>query len=162
MPGTRRLARVLALQALFEADKANHNAISVFDRTMAELVILEDASSYLQRLSEGRLVDALEKQIKNVKQAEPYARELIEGVGLEMRNIDQTINDYAKEFPVQQLPAIERNILRVAIWESMFQKQTPPKVAIDEAVEIAKAFGSDASAKFINGVLGSLMAEANR
>ena len=151
----------MALQALFEADKTKHSAISVLDRMITELEILEDASSYLQRISEMRLVDALEKQIKNVRLAEPYARELIEGVGIDLHKVDQKIREFAPEFPVQQLSGIDRNILRVAIWEGMFHKGTPPKVIINEAVEIAKAFGTEASAKFINGVLGALLVETH-
>jgi N utilization substance protein B len=162
MIGARRLARILAFQALFEADKTQHAAKSVLDRIMADSCVLEEAISYLQRLSEGRTAEALEKHIKNIRLAEPYARELVENVTKEMNKIDSRIEKYAVEFPVQQLSAVDRNILRLAIWETLFDNKTPPKAAINEAVEIAKAYGTEASSKFVNGVLGSILAAAHR
>jgi N utilization substance protein B len=108
------------------------------------------------------LAQALEKQVKQIRLAEPYARELVEGVLSDKSKIDRKISQYAPEFPVQQLSAIDRNVLRVAIWETLFNNGTPSKVVINEAVEIAKAFGTEASSRFINGVLGSLLEEKSQ
>jgi len=70
--------------------------------------------------------------------------------------LDDLIAKYAPEWPVDQLAIIDRNILRLALWEMSVQSDTPIKVAINEAVELAKLFGSDSAPRFINGVLGSL------
>ncbi len=152
------MARVIALQALFEADKRNHKPIEVLQRILNESEVLEEATSYLQRMSEPRAIDAVEKVSKNIKLAEPYSREILEGISENLEKIDALIRTYAREFPIQQLSAVDRNVLRVAIWETLFDNKTPSKVAINEAVEIARTFGTEASSRFVNGVLGSVLA----
>jgi len=88
-----------------------------------------------------------------------FARELLAGVDDRGPELDQTILHYAPAWPVAQLPAVDRNILRIALFELKHYRETPHKTAINEAVELAKTFGSDSSARFINGVLGSVMAD---
>ena len=156
------MARVIALQALFEADKRNHKPIDVLQRILTESEVLEEATSYLQRMSEPRAIDAVEKVSKNIKLAEPYSREILEGISENLEKIDSLIKTYAREFPIQQLSAVDRNVLRVAIWETLFDNKTPSKVAINEAVEIARTFGTEASSRFVNGVLGSVLAAAQK
>lgn len=85
------------------------------------------------------------------------AGQLHRGVQQQRPALDQLIAQYAPAWPVPQLPAVDRNILRIAIYELMHTPATPRKTAIDEAVEIAKTFGGDSSPRFINGVLGSIM-----
>ncbi len=157
------MARVMALQALFEADKRTHTPADVLKRIIDESNVLEEAISYLQRMSEPRAIDAVEKVAKNIRLSDPYAREIVEGVTENLAKIDSLIRTYAKEFPIQQLSAVDRNVLRVAIWETLFDNKNPSKVIINEAVEIAKIFGTETSSKFVNGVLGSVLsAEAER
>ncbi len=157
------MARVIALQALFEADKRTHKPLDVLQRIVDESAVLEDAMSYLQRMSEPRAVDAIEKVSRNIKMSEAYSREILEGISENLEKIDSLIKRYAREFPIQQLSGVDRNILRVAIWETLFDNKNPSKVVINEAVEIAKTFGTEASSKFVNGVLGSVLsAEAER
>ena len=91
-----------------------------------------------------------------------FARELVRGVLTNRERIDNMIQTYAPAWPVAQLAAIDRNILRLAIFEILFNNKVPVKAAINEAVELAKTFGSDNSPRFINGVLGSISAEAGR
>jgi len=88
-----------------------------------------------------------------------FAKELLAGIDDRKAELDQTILHYAPAWPVAQLPAVDRNILRIALFELKHNKETPNKTAINEAVELAKTFGSDSSARFINGVLGSVMAD---
>lgn len=85
-----------------------------------------------------------------------FIYELIEGVEVNISKIDEIIVKTAPEWPLDQITVIDRNILRLGIYELMFQKQVPPKVAINEAVELAKTFGGESSGKFVNGVLGTL------
>ena len=73
------------------------------------------------------------------------------------KELDDTIRPLAPEWPIEQIARMDRVILRIGVWELLFEKSVPPKVAINEAVELAKAFGGDNSSKFVNGVLGSVL-----
>jgi N utilization substance protein B len=127
-PRTR--ARSLALQVLYEVDIANH----------------PPAEIYKSRLEETPLSDELSD----------FARQIIFGVIPLTDALDEVIARYAPEWPLGQIAAIDRNILRMALWEFAVYHDTPIKVAINEAVELAKQFGSDSAPRFINGVLGAL------
>ena len=81
------------------------------------------------------------------------------GVTLESVALDQKIYDYAPAWPTDQLSVVDRNILRIALYEVLFQKKAPLKSVVNEAVELAKTFGSDTSARFVNGVLGSVVSD---
>ncbi len=136
MAGARRKARALALQALYEVDSASHKA--------------EEALNHL--LSEERLSE------ENVN----FTRELVSGVIQNKEKIDEHIQRFAPAWPIEQIPAVDKNILRLAIFEILLDNKVPVKVAINEAVELAKTFGSDNSSKFVNGVLGSVSTLVNK
>ncbi len=127
----RHLARRVALQALFEIDMAGHKPGVVLAHR------LEDQNPPLGR------------------EAASFAQRLVQGVVESQSRLDAIIAKYAPEWPVSQIAVIDRNILRMAIWE-MAMEGTPVKVVINEAVELAKVFGSDSSPRFINGVLGAV------
>ncbi|MQY55386.1 MAG: transcription antitermination factor NusB, partial [Dehalococcoidia bacterium] len=93
---------------------------------------------------------------------EVFVRELVDGVLTNKDRIDSMIQTYAPAWPVAQLATIDRNILRLAIFEISLNNRVPVKAAINEAVELAKTFGSENSAKFINGVLGTVSAQSSR
>ena len=86
-----------------------------------------------------------------------FARKLLAGVSKRHLGLDDVITRYAPAWPVSQLSVIDRNILRIALFELIYTPDTPRKTAINEAVELAKIFGSGSSARFVNGVLGSAM-----
>ena len=86
-----------------------------------------------------------------------FAQKLLSGVSDSRSRLDQVITRYAPAWPVSQLSVIDRNILRIALFELLYTPETPRKTAINEAVELAKIFGSESSARFVNGVLGSAM-----
>ena len=88
-----------------------------------------------------------------------FAQVLMRGVSDNRPTLDDVIVRYAPAWPVDQLSLVDRNILRIALYELLFTPQIPRKTAINEAVELAKVFGSESSARFVNGVLGSVMAE---
>ncbi len=119
---------MLALQALYEADVARRAADAVLQRHLAEL----DHPASLRQ----------------------YAAELVNGIMQEREALDQLIGALAPEFPPEHLSPIDRNILRIALYE-MRRGEVPLKVAISEAVNLAKAFGSESSFRFVNGVLGA-------
>lgn len=84
---------------------------------------------------------------------------LIQGTTENREALDRTIEETAPEWPIEQIAKIDLAILRIAIYELVISQSVPPKVAIDEAVELAKEFGSDSSSKFVNGVLGTVVEE---
>jgi N utilization substance protein B len=136
MTGKRHKARILALQALYEVDSVARPPDTAIERLLAEAGLPEEISE--------------------------FSRCLVSGTVKNMEEIDRNIKKYAPAYPVDQLAIIDRNILRLAIFEILFDNKVPVKVAVNEAVELAKAFGSGSSAKFINGVLGSVSAVADR
>jgi len=126
----RHRARRVALQALFEIDVTNHQPG----------LVLTSRLDY--------------EQPPLSKEGTDFARAIVHGVVLYQRQLDDIIALYAPDWPVDQIAVIDRNILRMALWETALEG-TPLKVAINEAVELAKEYGSDASPRFINGVLGA-------
>jgi N utilization substance protein B len=120
------------LQALFEVDSANHNPDVVLTH----------------RLEENALSD----------RGEAFLRQLVSGVLEHRKDLDRAIERIATDWPLEQMAIVDRNILRLAIYEITMGNETPVKVAINEAVELAKLFGSDSSRRFVNGVLGTLVA----
>lgn len=136
MKRERRRARTLALQTLYEVDTVGHPAVQVLARHI-------DGN---QNLSENNA---------------EFMKDLVLGV-LELGpKLDGYIASCAPEWPVDQIAVLDRNILRMALWEIAVSDETPLKVAINEAVELAKKFGSDSSPRFINGVLGTLAKRSN-
>ena len=130
---SRTKARSLALQVLYESDLTGHPAGSV-------------------------LMRQVEEEQTDAKSAE-FAREIVAGNVPIKQQLDDIIAEHAPEWPMDQVATIDRNILRIALWEFAVAQITPIKVAINEAVELSKVYGSDSTPRFVNGVLGSL---ANR
>ena len=127
----RRRARAAALQVLYELDGARH-------------------------LPDRVLQERLHQDNTPVPVAQ-YARRLVEGILEQKEEIDNIIATHAPAWPIAQMAMVDRNLLRVAIYEMIEEDETPLKTAIDEAVELAKVYGSNSSSKFVNGVLGSVM-----
>ena len=136
MTGPRRKARAIALQALYEVDTTRHEADEVLRRLLVEGNLSEDNNAFV--------------------------RQLVSQVLQHRGEIDRNIQQFAPTWPVEQLSVIDRNILRLAISEILFDNIVTVKIAINEAVELAKKFGGESSSKFVNGVLGSVSALAKR
>jgi len=136
MAGARRKARALALQALYEVDSTGHEVEEVVTRLLAD----------------GRLS----------AENGAFVRELVSGVIQNKEKIDLNIQNFAPAWPVEHISVFDRNILMLAIFEVLLDNNVPVKVAINEAVELAKTFGSDNSSRFVNGVLGSVSGLVNR
>jgi N utilization substance protein B len=136
MSGTRRKARTIALKTLYEVDSAARVAESVLERYFTEENLADENKAFI--------------------------RELVSGVVENKTAIDENIRKFAPAWPVDQLALVDRNILRLAIFEILFDNEVPVKVAVSEAVELAKTFGSKNSSRFINGVLGAVSAIASR
>lgn len=136
MSGERRKARRLALQALYEIDASGHEQEEVVACLLLEAGLSPESNAFV--------------------------RELVGGVVHNKDRLDQSIQKFAPAWPIEQIPVVDRNILRLAIFEVLLDNRVPVKVAINEAVELAKTFGSDSTARFVNGVLGSVSTQVTR
>jgi N utilization substance protein B len=138
----RRRARALALQVLFEVDAVEHAADVALPR----------------RLEDAREEDAASAREPMPPEGELFVKTLVSGVLENRTELDGLIAKYAPEYPVDQLAIVDRNILRLAFYELKNMGDVPVKVAINEAVELAKLYASDSAPRFINGVLGAYLA----
>jgi N utilization substance protein B len=133
-PRTR--SRWLAVQGLYEWDTSGHDALQAIDHR------LEDEP--------------------DTERVAAFARTLVNGVRDNQAAIDDVLARTAPQWPLEQMAVVDRNILRVAIYEVLFDDTTPVRAAVNEAVELAKTFGSETSSRFVNGVLGAVAAMATR
>lgn len=137
MASNRHLGRIVALQTLYERDfrlecgDANFDLTEVLDRNIERYSETIDDKAFIVNLVKG----TIDKQQK----------------------LDDTLQPIAPEWPLAQIARMDRIVLRIGLYELLFEKDVPPKVVINEAVELAKAFGSENSSKFINGVLGTAL-----
>lgn len=113
----------------------------------------QDAQSSLAWLADEDMLEAATVD---------FAASLVRGVTDSRTELDKVIQRYAPAWPVPMLAVVDRNILRIALFELLHTPNVPPKTAVDEAVELAKVFGSDSSPRFVNGVLGSVMTELDQ
>ncbi|MBE0408284.1 MAG: transcription antitermination factor NusB [Anaerolineales bacterium] len=132
---SRTRARCVALQALYEIDLTGHPPGYVLQ----------------QRATDENLDSRMTE----------FAERIVSGVLPLIKDLDHYISEHAPEWPLNQVAIIDRNILRIALWEFAVKRETPVKVAINEAVDLAKRFGSDSSPRFVNGVLGGLAERLN-
>jgi len=128
----RRLARIIAFQTLYEMDVSRHRPGEVLQRLLDEQQPAPEAGA--------------------------FARELVTGVLRHRAQIDASLQEHAPAYPLAQMSPIDRNILRIAAYECLYTtEQAPVRVAINEAVELAKRYGSDSTPRFVNGVLGQIV-----
>jgi N utilization substance protein B len=134
----RHYARIVAMQAMYESDfKSGHNAKEILERQLEKIKSEDNQENF------------------------EFAKDLVEKAVGARDDIDKTIEEIAPEWPIEQVAVIDRNIIRLAICE-LLNFETPPKVVINEAIELGKTFGSETSSKFINGVLGTVYRKSDR
>jgi N utilization substance protein B len=137
MASNRHLGRIVALQTLYEQDFRREALDTTFD--LSE-VLARNIERYRETIDDKEFIE-----------------QLVGGVDLNQEAIDGIVRPVAPEWPIEQIARIDRIILRIGVYELLYEKDVPPKVAINEAVELAKAFGGENSSKFINGVLGTVL-----
>ncbi len=135
MASNRHLGRIVVLQTLYEFDFRSECEDKSLD---LDEVMQRNVDRYSETIDDKSFIDRLTK-----------------GVAGKSAELDAVIGPIAPEWPIEQIARVDRNILRMALWELTYSDDVPPKVVINEAVELAKAFGGDNSSKFINGVLGT-------
>ncbi len=131
----RRRARSVALKVLYELDSTDHPIGTVLTYRLADEALADDAAAFV--------------------------RQLVTGAWEHREELDRLIHQFAPEWPIDQMAVVDRNVLRIALYEFYIARITPLKVAINEAVEMAKAYGSDSAPRFINGVLGAFTQPAD-
>jgi N utilization substance protein B len=136
MAGLRRKARIAALQALYELDCTRHKVEETSARLRARETLAQEALG--------------------------FSEDLVKGVLQHKSELDALIRRFARAFPVEQMSIVDRNILRLAIFEILFSDKAPLKAAINEAIELAKTFGSESSSRLVNGVLGVVAGEREK
>ena len=137
MSANRHLGRIVALQTLYEQDfrrEVNDPGLDLED------VLARNIARYEETIEDKAFIESL-----------------VRGVDQKQTELDDIIRPVAPEWPIEQIARMDRAILRIGVYELVFEEGVPPKVVINEAVELAKAFGGDNSSKFINGVLGTVL-----
>ncbi|MCW2763655.1 MAG: nitrogen utilization protein [Marmoricola sp.] len=137
MASNRHLGRIIALQTLYEEEFRNDAGDADFD---LEAVLARNIARYAE------MVDDVE-----------FIHELVRGVLARVPELDAVLQPIAPEWPIDQIARMDRLVLRIGLYELLYTSDVPPKVVINEAVELAKAFGGENSSKFINGVLGTVL-----
>jgi N utilization substance protein B len=137
MASNRHLGRIIALQTLFEQDFRRAAADSGFD---LEAVLVRNIGRYQATVDDKDFIERL-----------------VRGVDEHEKELDAELQPVAPEWPIDQIARMDRVVLRIGLYELKYEKDVPAKVVINEAVELAKAFGSENSSKFVNGVLGTLL-----
>lgn len=156
--GKRRTAREMAVQMLYQSDLGGSplpNIFNTFD--LAEYLAREAAALEKARREEADDRTEHARTRKRVDDAFHYAQRLVQGAVEHQEQIDELIRSQADNWRLERMPAVDRNILRLAIYEMLFEQETPKLVVLDEAIELAKKFGSEQSGRFVNGLLDGLL-----
>lgn len=145
----RHQGRILAMQTLYEFDTTDHELDEIIGRVHGDKAILPD-SAIESADTDEIAIDEIPREVAL------HAEMLVRGTISNLAEIDPVLEKAAPAYPIPQIAAVDRNVLRLAIFELHHQHNVPVGVAINEAVEIAKRFGGENSSKFVNGVLGTI------
>jgi len=137
MASNRHLGRIIALQTLYEQDFRQECGDTTFN--LGE-VLHRNINRYHDTIGD-----------------QAFIKDLVHGVDSNQQSLDSTLQPIAPEWPIDQIARMDRIVLRIGLYELLYEEDVPPKVVINEAVELAKSFGGDNSSKFVNGVLGTLL-----
>lgn len=129
------------------------------NRHLARTIVLQSLYQWDFNKQEGQLIDVFKQNLDDFAPEFDdgnFALNLLKGVETNLAEINKAITTYAPQWPLEQITTVDRNVLRMGIYELKYDESIPPKVAINEAIELAKTFGGESSGKFVNGVLGSI------
>ena len=157
--GKRRMAREMAVQMLYQNDLGGSSLPHIFNSfDLSEYLAREAASQDKKR--ELPTPDEREEHTRRkqrVQEAFEYAQLLVQGAVDNRERIDELIRGQADNWRLERMPPVDRNILRLAVYEMLHERDTPKLVVLDEAIELAKKFGSEQSGRFVNGLLDGLL-----
>jgi N utilization substance protein B len=162
--GKRRTAREMAVQMLYQSDLGGSPLPHIFNTFDLAEYRAREAAAAEKRRDNGQPAEEetdersdRERQRRRVDEAFRYAQELVRGVVEHIEKVDELIRSQADNWRLERMPAVDRNVLRLAIYEMLFERETPKLVVLDEAIELAKKFGSEQSGRFVNGLLDGLL-----
>jgi N utilization substance protein B len=158
--GKRRTAREMAVQMLYQSDLGGSPLAHIFNTfDLAEYVAREAAPAADKRRGQPTADERVEhtRRRQRVQEAFEYAQALVRGTVENQERIDELIRSQADNWRLERMPAVDRNILRLAVFEMLHERETPKLVVLDEAIELAKKFGSEQSGRFVNGLLDGLL-----
>ena len=159
--GKRRAAREMAVQMLYQSDLGGSSLPQIFTSFDLSEYLAQEAARDKRRAAEKRDREAersdFARRKKRVDDAFQYAQALVNGTLEHVGEIDELIRSQADNWRLERMPAVDRNILRLAIYEMLYEKDIPKLVVVDEAIELAKKFGSEQSGRFVNGLLDGLL-----
>ncbi|MCK4744586.1 transcription antitermination factor NusB [Candidatus Parcubacteria bacterium] len=145
----RHFCRIIAMQILYQSDFK-----SAFSLRYQKI---KDDAEIIKKKLEAKVKDQTSGNSDHI-----FIKSLISGIIDNIKKIDEIIAEYAPEWPIEKITIVDRNVLRLGVYELKFNDNIPAKVAINEAIELAKTFGGEKSGKFVNGVLGSIYKEISR
>jgi N utilization substance protein B len=157
--GKRRTAREMAVQMLYQSDLGGSPLAHIFSTfDLSEHLAKEAAAEKKREAStpEDDRVDYARRR-KRLEEAFEYSKELVRGTLDNLEKIDEMIRGQADNWRLERMPPVDRNILRLAVYEMLHERETPKLVVLDEAIELAKKFGSEQSGRFVNGLLDGLL-----
>ncbi|HXO19469.1 MAG TPA: transcription antitermination factor NusB [Thermoanaerobaculia bacterium] len=160
--GKRRTAREMAVQMLYQCDLGGSAPAQVFASFDLALYLAQETAREKKKAgqragaSEAERADYARRR-KRVEDAFRYAQALVDGTVENREQIDGLIRGQADNWRLERMPAVDRNILRLAVYEMLFETDIPKLVVVDEAIELAKKFGSEQSGRFVNGLLDGLL-----
>jgi len=156
--GKRRTAREMAVQMLYQSDLGGSPLTHIFNTFDLSEYLAREAPGEKKR-AEAPLDDRAElaKRRRRVDEAFEYAQALVRGTVDNQEKIDAMIRGQADNWRLERMPPVDRNILRLAVYEMLHERETPKLVVLDEAIELAKKFGSEQSGRFVNGLLDGLL-----
>jgi transcription antitermination protein NusB len=157
--GKRRTAREMAVQMLYQSDLGGSPLAHIFNTFDLTEYLAKEAAAEKKREELAPADDRADyaKRRKRLEEAFEYAKELVQGTLDNLEKIDEMIRSQADNWRLERMPPVDRNILRLAVYEMLHERETPKLVVLDEAIELAKKFGSEQSGRFVNGLLDGLL-----
>lgn len=157
-PGKRRISREMAVQMLYQSDLGGSPIPQIFrSYDLSEYMTREELGEKREGGTPEEVRAEHARRRKWVDEAFTFAQELVQGTLDNQEKIDDLIRSQADNWRLERMPAVDRNVLRLAIYEMLFEPATPKLVVVDEAIELAKRFGSEQSGRFVNGLLDGLL-----
>lgn len=160
--GKRRTAREMAVQMLYQSDLGGSPLAHIFSTFDLSEYLAKEAAAEKKREEPALATPADDREDyarrrKRLEEAFEYAKELVRGTLDNLEKIDEMIRGQADNWRLERMPPVDRNILRLAVHEMLHERETPKLVVLDEAIELAKKFGSEQSGRFVNGLLDGLL-----
>lgn len=157
-PARRRISREMAVQMLYQSDLGGSPVPQIFKSfDLAEYLTREELGGEKKDLNREEERADYQRRRRHAEEAFEFAQGLVKGTLEHREQVDSLIREQADNWRLERMPAVDRNVLRLAVFEMLYETDTPKLVIVDEAIELAKKFGSEQSGRFVNGLLDGLL-----